>query len=99
MRAQAQAEGGVGFECDSALALARDERHEVGGERVELAVRACTARNERVSTCGLRAVLRARSSPMKHVALFVDPWEMKSWFSAKAQRQAGGQQTWQDGRV
>ena len=47
---------GVGFECGSALALARDERHEVGRERVELAVGACTARNGMVSTGASRAV-------------------------------------------
>ena len=92
-------ETGVGFECGSALALAGRERHEVGGERVELAVRACTARNGMVSTGASRAVLRAQASPMKHVALFVDPWEIKSWFSAKARRQAGGQQASQKGKV
>ncbi len=42
----------------------------------------------------VRAIRSKGARARAHVALFVEPWEMKSWFSAKAHKRAGGQRAW-----
>ena len=93
-------EAGVGFECGSALALARDERHEVGSERIELAVGACTARNEWVSTDASGVVFEGAVLTEEARGVVGGSLGNEVLVLCKdTQRRAGGQQAWQEGRV